>query len=129
MVRITSKSRTYPELILAARENRKAMTTAEHRLWDAIRARKLVGLKFRKQHPLDHYIIDFYCVEQMLAIEVDGGVHLFHEQQELDQERTRFLQTKGIRVLRFTNEEILNQLDCVLERIAKYVQENPLKQW
>ena len=74
------------------------------------------------QHPYEFFILDFFCVEQMLAIEVDGGIHSEPEQKERDAERTLRLNELGIRVLRFTNEEIYNHLPAVLTRILAMAQ-------
>lgn len=87
----------------------------------------MAGLKFRNQHPLDHYIVDFFCNEQMLAIEVDGGIHLQAEQKELDQARALYLQERGIRVWRFSNSEVCENLDTVLNSITEFVEKNPIK--
>ncbi len=74
-------------------------------------------MKFRRQHPVGNYIVDFYCDEAKLAIELDGGQHAMSS--EYDLERTEELQRKGIRVLQFWNNEVLGNLDGVLERIAE----------
>jgi very-short-patch-repair endonuclease len=95
------------------------MTVAEERLWDALHGRRLNGLKFRRQHPVDQFILDFYCVEQRLAVEVDGGIHATLDQSAHDEERTAWLNAQGIRVLRVTNNEVENDLAGVLGRIVQ----------
>jgi len=99
-----------------AKELRKQMTPAEIKLWNALRGEQLDGAYFRRQHAVGTYILDFYCAKAKLAIEVDGGTHL--EQEVYDNERTEWLETeKGIRVIRFTNQDILRDLDEVIESI------------
>lgn len=100
-----------------ARQLRKSATRQERLLWRHLRNRQLQGWKFRRQHPVDRYIIDFYCPEARLAIELDGGGHNFASRESLDQERTSFLASKNILVLRFWNHQINRELDSVLEKI------------
>jgi very-short-patch-repair endonuclease len=95
------------------------MTPAEEVLWNALRGRRLHGLKFRRQHPLSRFILDFYCVERRLVVEVDGGVHATPDQVARDEERTLWLNAQGICVLRVKNEEVENDLDGVLRRIVE----------
>jgi very-short-patch-repair endonuclease len=98
-----------------AKELRQAMTPAEQILWERLRDRRLPGLKFRRQHPIGAFIVDFYCAVARLVIEIDGGVHL--EQIEADAGRSRVLEMKGHQVLRFTNERVKGDLDSVLSAI------------
>lgn len=91
------------------------MTDAERRLWGALRQEQVGGYKFRRQHPFGDYILDFVCLERRLVVEVDGGQHL--EMREQDQARTEILEKAGFLVLRFWNNEVLEQLDAVMERI------------
>src|SRR5436305_6207313 len=100
------------------RHLRKNSTRHERILWRHLRNRQLQGWKFRRQHPVDRYVIDFYCPEARLAIELDGGGHNFAAKESLDQERTRFLASKGILVLRFWNDQVDVQLDSVLHTIC-----------
>ena len=100
-----------------ARQLRESATQHERLLWRHLRNRQLRGWKFRRQHPVDRYIIDFYCPEARLAIELDGGGHRFANGEPLDQERTRFLASKNILVLRFWNYLINRELRSVLETI------------
>ncbi len=111
------RGKTTPFAIKAAREMRSEPTRAEEILWDALRGRKLNGLKFRRQHPFDHFILDMFCVEHQLAIEIDGGGHQEPNQKEYDEARSQFMEEKGIKVLRFTNSEIENNLLEVMKRI------------
>ena len=100
---------------LAARALRAAMTPAEKTLWSELRRDAIDGFSFRRQHPVGRFILDFYCPAGQLAIEVDGGVH--DGQRERDEERTAALALRGIRVIRFRNEEVLEDVRAVLERI------------
>ncbi|KZC15795.1 DNA methylase [Rhodanobacter sp. FW510-R12] len=106
-----------------ARGLRQSMTDAERKLWHRLRNRQLCGCKFRRQHEIDHYIVDFACMEAMLIIELDGGQHA--EQVSYDEHRTRHLQAKGYRVLRFWNNEALTNIESVLEVILEAVAKPP----
>ncbi len=101
------------------RDLRNNATEAEQRLWFALRKRNLGGYKFRRQYGVGKYIIDFFCPERRLAVEVDGGQHYEPIQQCCDEERTTFLKTHDIRVVRVTNAEVMNDLSAVLEKILE----------
>ena len=98
-----------------ARELRQEMTPAEKILWEQLRNRKLAGFKFRRQQPIDRFIVDFYCAECKLVIEVDGDIHDL--QPARDATRTEKLEQLGYCLIRFRNEQVLNQLNTVLETI------------
>jgi very-short-patch-repair endonuclease len=98
-----------------ARMLRKSMTSAEKTLWNKLRRGQLNGMYFRRQHPYGIYILDFFCHEANLAIEVDGAVHL--DSKEYDGERTHYLESTGLRVIRFSNEEIEENVDKVIDAI------------
>jgi len=100
---------------------RKNQTEAETLLWNELRSRRLVGLKFRRQHPVKDFVLDFYCHEYYLGIEIDGSVHLSEEAKEYDLNRTVVLEELGITILRFKNEEIRDNLSCVKTEILKVV--------
>jgi cyclase len=103
-------------LFQKARELRENMTQAELVLWEYLRQHPL-GFKFRRQHPVGIYIVDFYCHKLKLVIEVDGSVHGEKEVREADAERQRQLELDGLKVIRFTNEEILKTKETVIEKI------------
>jgi type I restriction-modification system DNA methylase subunit len=106
------------QLLLNARELRKNQTEAEDLLWQLLRNRQLNDLKFRRQHPLKvGFILDFYCAEVKLGLEVDGGYHTEKEQQEYDAERTKIINEYGIKIIRFTNEQVLQDTEQVLQEI------------
>ncbi len=98
-----------------ARELRKNQTDAERRLWLHLRDRRLAGFKFRRQYPVGACIADFACLGKHLIVEVDGGQH--NERQGQDVQRTRFLERRGFRVLRFWNNDVLKNTDAVLNVI------------
>ncbi len=100
---------------------RNNMSDAERALWDLLRFRQISGLKFRRQHPFSDYILDFVCLENKLVIEVDGGQH--GRQAGYDESRTQELKAAGFRVLRFWNNEVLNETESVREKIWSVVQE------
>jgi type I site-specific restriction-modification system R (restriction) subunit/very-short-patch-repair endonuclease len=105
-------------LVEEARELRKNQTKAEEIFWQLVRNRKFLNLKFRRQHQIGSYIVDFYCDEQKLIIEFDGDVHNTIEQQKHDSTRDKYLTSIGNRVLRFKNEELLNNPESVLDKIS-----------
>jgi very-short-patch-repair endonuclease len=107
------------EKIRFARKLRRAATEPERVLWGLLRGRQLDGFKFRRQHSLESFIFDFYCPVARLAIELDGGGHVEPDQAAYDAERTRYLHSAGVRVLRFWNHEVLQQPEKVLDRIAQ----------
>ena len=98
---------------------RKATTPAEHRLWQILRAKRLAGYKFRRQLPIDHYIVDFACLSERLIVEADGGQH---NGNQSDLRRDSYLQAQGLRILRFWNDDILNNEDGVTTRILEALQ-------
>ena len=112
------------ELITMAKEFRKNMTKAEKVLWDALRNHRFSALKFRRQHPVKWFIADFYSHEIKLIIEVDGGIHNSTSQTEHDASRTSEIETLGINVIRFSNEDILNNLEFVLHQILLTIQQS-----
>jgi very-short-patch-repair endonuclease len=94
-------------------------TEAEKILWECLRRHRHHGYKFRRQHPIGEFIVDFYCPATKLVIEVDGPIHDDEEHQIYDSFRDKKLESRGLRVLRFTNWEVQNELDGVLEEISK----------
>jgi very-short-patch-repair endonuclease len=106
-------------LLEFARMMRKEQTDAEQLLWRLLRNRNFCGLKFRRQYPIGGYILDFFCDELNLAIELDGGGHADTDQAAYDEERTKVLAGIGVRVLRFWNHDLLNRTESVLEEIYR----------
>ncbi len=112
-------------LLQSARELRKTMTDAEQLLWQSLRGKQLDGFKFRKQHPVDRYILDFFCNSEKLAIELDSGQHNTEDAGASDVERTAYLEELGIRVLRFWNHEVFTNFDGMMTEIWNALHENP----
>ncbi len=122
----TADPRLYGVLKEFAEENRKNPTEAESVLWNTLKA-KGVGLKFRRQHIIEDFIVDFFCNEKKLTIELDGGYHRVPEQMKKDEERTARLQELGYTELRFTNEQVLCDIDNVIKEIIQAAQSLPLR--
>lgn len=112
-----SEKRSNPKMMHRAGELRKDLTPAEVKLWTRLRAHRLDGVGFRRQHAIGNYITDFCAPGKMLIIELDGSQHL--DQQEYDAARTEFLKSKGYRVLRFYNNDVMNNIEKVLEVILE----------
>lgn len=122
-VRNSADVMQYPLLWAFAKENRNNPTEAEKLLWVYL-SNKQLGFRFRRQHIIGRYIADFACLEKTLVIELDGGYHSLPEQQISDEQRTADLQELGYRVIRFTNEELFNGIDLVLNKIKNALHEN-----
>ena len=103
------------ELLFRGRQLRKDSTFPERRLWNAIRGSRLCGLKFRRQHAIGPFLVDFYCREQRLVIELDGASH--SDQGQYDLERQAYLEEQNLRVIRFSNDQVLHELDGVVRGI------------
>ncbi|MDD5240959.1 MAG: endonuclease domain-containing protein [Sulfuricella sp.] len=116
------KSDFAPLLQTYAKEMRHAPTDAEGRMWFFLRNRRMAGNKFRRQHALGHYILDFICIESRLVVELDGGQHA--TQPKYDSERTLFLEQRGLQVLRFWNDDVLQRSEAVLEVIWRVLEES-----
>ena len=110
-----------PSIFGHAKELRHDLTEAEEKLWSLLRNRQLKGKKFRRQHPILHYVADFYCHECKLVVELDGHYHKKPEVREYDQTRTTVLNGLGVTVLRFWNEEVINDALKVLSKIENYL--------
>jgi very-short-patch-repair endonuclease len=116
-----TRGETSAQIVLAARELRQRPTPAEDMLWEALRGRRLAGLKFRRQHPFGPFVLDMFCVEYQLVIEVDGSIHTTPEQAVYDAARAEYLVERGLRILRFTNDEVAYHLPDVLNRILQNI--------
>lgn len=106
-----------------ARLLRKKATEAERTLWRHLRNRNFAGYKFRRQHPADPYVLDFYCAAAKLAIKLDGGGHNYRAGQTRDRRRSEFLARRRVTVLRFWNHQVREELDSVLRTIWLALQE------
>lgn len=114
--------RISPAIRQRSRELRRPQTPTEQALWGILRSRQAGGLKFRRQHPIGKFIVDFYCPEARLVIEIDGDSHA--GQAEYDQARTDWLQAQGYRVIRFTNHDVRENISAVLESILEHCKTN-----
>jgi len=124
---------TKPSLTNRAKELRQSETEAEQIIWSWLRAKKLKGVKFRRQEPIGTYVVDFVSFEKKLIIEIDGGQHNFAENKTNDDARTEWLESQGFRVIRFWNNEVASNLDGVLtlieEALAVPPLPDPLPRW
>lgn len=109
------------------RNLRKNQTDAENKLWRILRSRQLNGIKFRRQFSVDRYILDFYSPEHKLCIEADGGQHYEDKGRQKDEIRAQKLSLLGIQILRFSDNEILNNIEGVCEMILKAIEKSKIK--
>lgn len=117
----------YGKLKEFSETHRKNPTTAELILWKFLKSKQLEGSKFRRQHIIGQYIVDFVCLSKMLVVEIDGLIHQLPENKESDEIRTQWLNQKGFEVIRFTNDEVTNDLETVLEKILTAIKKQDLK--
>jgi len=103
------------------KEARSESTIYEKMLWQELRAKKFYGYKFRRQHQILRYYLDFYCHEAKLGIEIDGSIHDKSEQKEYDELRTEQLRVAGVKIIRFTNDAVQYDIESVLASIYKYL--------
>ncbi|MDP2526351.1 endonuclease domain-containing protein [Maribacter dokdonensis] len=112
----------HPYLVELAKKLRNNMTLGEIALWREIKGKKL-GYKFSRQIPIDQYIVDFYCKDLQLAIEVDGSIHFKEGHEEKDKKRQARLASLGVNMIRFSDSDVKNNLSSVLEEIKEYIEE------
>ncbi|MHB0960801.1 MAG: endonuclease domain-containing protein [Pirellulaceae bacterium] len=112
-----------PDTTARARDLRKRQTNAESLLWSVLRGRRLCGLKFRRQFPIEPFIADFACVEERLIVEIDGGYHDYNYAD--DRSRQQRLEQSGWKVLRFSNEDVLADVEAVAIAIARHLNREP----
>jgi len=122
----TARSSAYPLLKELAEKQKENPTEAEIFLWNNLRGKKLEGYKFRRQHIIDQFIVDFVCLKKQLIIEVDGGYHSLPEVEFSDKQRTDIFESFGYKVIRFSNEQILNEIEVVLEEVIRVLNSLPL---
>lgn len=121
----TANPATYKFVNEYAKKNRKNPTISEAALWEQLRGKKLEGFKFRRQHQIDEFIVDFICLEKRLVIEIDGGYHESQEAKEYDDARTSYLTFNGYKVVRFNNEEVLGNIEGVVHKIEVELAHRP----
>jgi len=117
--------RAQKESIERARKLRRESTFAEKFLWQVLRRKALQGYKFRRQHPIGQYIADFYCHNALLVIEVDGDIHDDEDIKKKDAIRDRVMRRFGLKILRFSNEEVLFNAHIVVAQIEKHLRPSP----
>lgn len=105
---------------------RKPLTHAENILWQILRNRKVFGLKFRRQHPLGPFIADFYCHELSLVLEVDGAIHELESVKKYDRAREPFIKDLGLRIVRFTNDDVISDSETVIRVIGDLMRSQPI---
>ena len=120
-MRMETRHRIYPPLLRRTREMRHPQTPAEATLWRAIHNRNL-GYKFRRQHPIDHFIVDFYCAQARLCIEIDGPSHFEPDQKAYDTARTEFLEGRGYHMIRCTNDDVRYNIHAVVDEIVRTIE-------
>ena len=106
-----------PDMFVKAKELRRTETEAEKLLWARLNKNQLLGLQFRRQHPINRFIADFYCHKIKLVVEVDGSIHEIPEHQSYDIGRSEIFNDFGITVIRFTNDQIINNIETVIKSI------------
>ena len=114
-----------PDSFAKAKLLRDNMTDAEKLLWEKLKNNQLKGFKFRRQHPIHIYIVDFYCHKLKLIIEIDGGYHDSKEQKILDEERSEILKFQELEIIRFTNEEVFGNIEFVVKKIEDKIDLGP----
>lgn len=113
-----------PEIFKRAEILRKNLTPVEKLLWDRLRKGQVKGIRFKAQHPISKFIVDFYCHKALLVIEIDGDVHDKEDLAERDEGREYELKKLGLRVIRFKNAEVMNNMDKVLVKIHAVINKN-----
>jgi len=113
-----------PKLVPLAKKLRKNMTLSEILLWQELKSKQMLGYDFDRQRPLDNYIVDFYCKDLQLAIEIDGVTHTFEENAKNDEVRQQRLEELGVRFLRFDDLDVKKELKYVLNKIHEWILEN-----
>ncbi len=112
-----------PEKFRFAQEQRRNPTVTENLLWTELRAKRLDGFKFRRQHPYNHFVLDFFCISLNLCVEIDGGIHNEIQNVEYDKVRTQVLSDNGIYEIRFSNYQVLHEMQAVLAGISEKCRE------
>jgi very-short-patch-repair endonuclease len=121
IIAMNKRHRIYPSVLLRSRELRQPQSPTEATLWRHLRNRNH-KYKFRRQHPIDRFIIDFYCAKAKLCIEIDGSSHFEKEQEDYDKARTEMLEALGYKVIQFTNDDVRYNIHVVVDEIIKTVE-------
>jgi very-short-patch-repair endonuclease len=118
----------YPVIFIYAKKLRNYPTRAEEKLWSYLR-KHLTGYRFRRQHPMWKYVVDFYCHYLKLVIEIDGEIHLEPNVQDKDEEKEKDIKNLGLEIIRFINEEVLIDIDSVMTRLYQKIEEIKLQKF
>ena len=121
---IMKRIRYNPKLKEIAKHLRNHSTKAEIKLWTYLKGKQVVKYDFHRQKPIDNYIVDFFCNKLMLAIELDGYTHIFEEVVEKDKQKEQKLRELGVRILRFTDDEVMNNIEGILANIEDWIKEH-----
>ncbi|MBI4810498.1 MAG: DUF559 domain-containing protein [Ignavibacteriales bacterium] len=113
-------------MIEVARQLRQRQTQSEKILWQRLRKHNIEGLKFKRQHHVGRYVVDFYCADLKLIVELEGGIHEFENQKEYDVVRFEELEIMGYRILRVKNEEVIVNVEKVVDKILEFKKPSPL---
>ena len=127
MPKPTQLHRIAPAILQRSRDFRHPLTPTEAKVWQAVRRRQL-GFKIRRQHPIGRFIVDFHCAEAKLVIEIDGDSHVPPDQTDYDTERTRWLEERGYRVIRFAAQQVEDDLAGVVEAIREACKEGAVRE-
>jgi len=119
---IAQNQRVSSAKVELSRELRKDMTAAEKEFWEMVRGKKMFGLKFRRQQIIDGFVVDFYCDSIGLCVEIDGGVHDSEEQKTYDKLRDEAIVLRRVRILRLSNDDVLNSKDKVVGLIREHIE-------
>lgn len=114
-------------MTLRRRQLRNSMPRAEIFLWARLKKKQIMGYKFRRQHSIGYYVIDFYCPKLKLAIEVDGDSHFSEEGKKYDLKRENYIKSFGIRFLRITNLDVYNNMGGIIEKLMEIIKSHPNK--
>jgi very-short-patch-repair endonuclease len=125
---VVERLNNLPHLKSIRKKLRNNLTPAEAKLWTLLKSKQMDGKKFRRQHSVANYVLDFYCPEERIAIELDGKGHFEENQAAYDRKRDLFLASVGINVLRFENKWVWNNPDRLLEIVKSYFQKEPPRQ-
>lgn len=120
---MTRCQRISPAKLALAKKMRRNMTLAERCFWNAVRANKIPGMHFHRQQVIDGFIADFYCADHRLVVEIDGGIH--ESRQEHDRLRERALEKNGLMVIRFANEDVVNDMENVVNQVMNMRRTTP----
>jgi len=119
--RIITNQKVKNKKVELSKKLRKNMSKAETHFWNAVRNKKLFGLKFRRQQIINGFVVDFYCNSLRLCVEIDGDIHDQEEQKEYDEERDKKIKSHDLMLLRLINDEVINDFEKVIQKIKEFI--------